>query len=422
MMKTQNKKRGFTIIELVIVVSVIAILSAVMIPTFAGIIKKANRSADEQATYQMNKAITAVADDELSFADAIKALDDAGYNSLDNLTPVSKGYAFYWDAANKTIVLVNTKDNTVVFPKNYETEFQADWKAFDEEAIISNLSNINVASKADISNAIANGAKKVTLTKDLKLTDSLTVENDLVIDLNGYELNATKIAGRPFSVDGDVSLTIDATGAEVNVGKYGLVNVALGSNATVVINGGTYNASSESNNGAFIKVRCDANNPSSTTANITLNNVTYVDNTNQNFILNCTSDNGDEAAPVALTVNGGSYKAKAGFQATENSTFTNVTIETTAVALEVSGENVTTITGCTLTAGSAQVGSAPAGAIAVSSEATATIEDCTINAVTAYYIYSSGGTIVANGNNLNTWANAATTASASITIDGEKVL
>ena len=39
MMKKQNKKRGFTIIELVIVVTVIAILSAVLIPTFAGVIK-----------------------------------------------------------------------------------------------------------------------------------------------------------------------------------------------------------------------------------------------------------------------------------------------------------------------------------------------------------------------------------------------
>ena len=36
----KQKKKGFTIIELVIVIAVIAILSAVLIPTFAGIIKK----------------------------------------------------------------------------------------------------------------------------------------------------------------------------------------------------------------------------------------------------------------------------------------------------------------------------------------------------------------------------------------------
>lgn len=46
-MKKMNKK-GFTIVELVIVISVIAILSAVMIPTFTGIVNKAQKSAAEQ--------------------------------------------------------------------------------------------------------------------------------------------------------------------------------------------------------------------------------------------------------------------------------------------------------------------------------------------------------------------------------------
>ena len=43
-MKKMNKK-GFTIVELVIVIAVIAILAAVMIPTFSGIIEKAKESA-----------------------------------------------------------------------------------------------------------------------------------------------------------------------------------------------------------------------------------------------------------------------------------------------------------------------------------------------------------------------------------------
>ena len=47
-MKNTNKK-GFTIVELVIVIAVIAILAAVLIPTFSGIIEKANISSAEQA-------------------------------------------------------------------------------------------------------------------------------------------------------------------------------------------------------------------------------------------------------------------------------------------------------------------------------------------------------------------------------------
>ena len=40
----KNNKKGFTIVELVIVISVIAILAAVLIPTFSGMIKKAEDS------------------------------------------------------------------------------------------------------------------------------------------------------------------------------------------------------------------------------------------------------------------------------------------------------------------------------------------------------------------------------------------
>ena len=44
----RNNKKGFTIVELVIVIAVIAILSAVLIPTFGGIVEKAEDSANKQ--------------------------------------------------------------------------------------------------------------------------------------------------------------------------------------------------------------------------------------------------------------------------------------------------------------------------------------------------------------------------------------
>ncbi len=50
----KNTRKGFTITELVIVIAVIAILAAVLIPTFTSIINKANDSAalqEARATY-----------------------------------------------------------------------------------------------------------------------------------------------------------------------------------------------------------------------------------------------------------------------------------------------------------------------------------------------------------------------------------
>ena len=46
-MKKQNKK-GFTLVELVIVIAVIAILAGVMIGTFSSVVKNANKSSDLQ--------------------------------------------------------------------------------------------------------------------------------------------------------------------------------------------------------------------------------------------------------------------------------------------------------------------------------------------------------------------------------------
>ena len=57
-MKKMNNK-GFTIVELVIVIAVIAILAAVMIPTFSGIVAKAKSSAVQQTAVAAWKEIYA---------------------------------------------------------------------------------------------------------------------------------------------------------------------------------------------------------------------------------------------------------------------------------------------------------------------------------------------------------------------------
>lgn len=53
-MKKMNKK-GFTIVELTIVIAVIAILAAVLIPTFSSVVKKANESSVRQRASALYK-------------------------------------------------------------------------------------------------------------------------------------------------------------------------------------------------------------------------------------------------------------------------------------------------------------------------------------------------------------------------------
>ena len=60
-MKKMNRK-GFTIVELVIVIAVIAILAGVLIPTFSGIVNKANQSKSLQ---EVKNAYTVYVSDTL---------------------------------------------------------------------------------------------------------------------------------------------------------------------------------------------------------------------------------------------------------------------------------------------------------------------------------------------------------------------
>lgn len=55
-MKNRSTKKGFTLVELVIVIAVIAILSAVLIPTFSNVIENANKSKAMQQAENAYKA------------------------------------------------------------------------------------------------------------------------------------------------------------------------------------------------------------------------------------------------------------------------------------------------------------------------------------------------------------------------------
>lgn len=50
-------KKAFTIVEVIVALAVIAILAAVLIPTYTSLVQKASLSADEQTVKNMNTAL-----------------------------------------------------------------------------------------------------------------------------------------------------------------------------------------------------------------------------------------------------------------------------------------------------------------------------------------------------------------------------
>ncbi len=106
----RNNKKGFTIVELVIVIAVIAILSAVLIPTFGSIIDKANASAVQQEAANKYKEAYALdlSDGILDAKDNGTALTDTNY-SVDGevakytLVDTNRGFTATFDGSKWTV-------------------------------------------------------------------------------------------------------------------------------------------------------------------------------------------------------------------------------------------------------------------------------------------------------------------------------
>ena len=125
-MRKPNKK-GFTIVELVIVIAVVAILAAVLIPTFVSVTRKANESNDVQAARNMNTFLAAakVTDGVDSILDVYDIFEDSGY-SVENYKPLYSGRHYYYDKQYNQIVYVNEADNTIIYPAEHKGETRGD--------------------------------------------------------------------------------------------------------------------------------------------------------------------------------------------------------------------------------------------------------------------------------------------------------
>ena len=119
----KSNKKGFTIVELVIVIAIIAILAAVLIPTFASLVKKANVSADTQLVRNLNMAVeiekASSNAKHSTMHEALMTAQAAGYD-VDTIVAKS-GYNIAWDSANDRFVLVDKDAKKYIYPTSENT-------------------------------------------------------------------------------------------------------------------------------------------------------------------------------------------------------------------------------------------------------------------------------------------------------------
>ena len=139
-MKHTNKKKGFTLVELVIVIAVIAILAGVMVATFSNVVDKANKSADLQevkssldaeyydfiAEGQLPTALLVDGKDFVAFSNEIATPSAKKVDAVTENT-TTETITTYYDAAGNTVEVTSTAavkevKVTVTYSASYEVK------------------------------------------------------------------------------------------------------------------------------------------------------------------------------------------------------------------------------------------------------------------------------------------------------------
>ena len=196
------KKKGFTIVELVIVIAVIAVLAAVLIPTFSNLIKKANESVDIQLVRNMNIILEQdeATNGKPADTDAVKEILAA--NGIVNPTPSLADSAFAWDSEENLIVLINSDTKKGVFPKEYkDVDYKSTWK------LLAGTINVTMESLGSTLEEAINNAdlgQTIVLSTDQTL-GATTLPKNVDIDLNGKKLTLSN--GLPMVENSNITLS-----------------------------------------------------------------------------------------------------------------------------------------------------------------------------------------------------------------------
>lgn len=161
----KNCKKGFTIVELIIVIAVIAILAAVLIPTFSNLIKRANVANDTALVRNLNTALAADgAKQHDTMREALAAANAFGYD-VSKINAKADGNEILWDSYNDCFVY---KDESGI---NYIPDSQIKGKA-GEGAQLWHIANKGTS---DISSEYSNYLGEGTYAGTLSVSTGLDV-------------------------------------------------------------------------------------------------------------------------------------------------------------------------------------------------------------------------------------------------------
>lgn len=276
-MTKKNKRRGFTIVELVIVIAVIAILAAVLIPTYANLVKKANEAkAQAEAknlVTEMLANILSGGDDAADLIIVTKKGNEAyvhGYDASagqlvaykNNPVTIPEGDNFYAQAqAICEAMATDKKLNTVAVTEGSWRDseklkenvaslgFKAEETAvFANYDIVSLTQNVTVVKTADDLKTAIEGGGYVIIKENVDvapivsdktvntLVPQTTIQKDTTMDLSGKKIGiyVEDGAADPFGKASPVIITVNSGTLTIN--GDGEINCEAGNNQVYGIN------------------------------------------------------------------------------------------------------------------------------------------------------------------------------------------
>ena len=133
MMKKSVTKRGFTLIELMIVVAIIGILAAVAIPKFADMLRKSKEGATKGSLTNLRSALTIYVSDNEGLTPSVPATAQGAIDLVAVVTPkymesIPTAKLGTYHSDKNTIVVVSTTNRDMVITENITPDAANGWQ------------------------------------------------------------------------------------------------------------------------------------------------------------------------------------------------------------------------------------------------------------------------------------------------------
>jgi len=256
-MQTKNlKKKGFTLVELVIVVAVIAVLSAILIPTIGCFVEQAKETNDMATVRLLNVALVedgAENDVPETMTEVLAAMNRKGYD-IEKLNPRSTG-EILWDSVNNRFLL--RKDNKDLYrDNNSKATTDADLWKIVETVNENGTTKTDTDITADLSDGYSHYLKgeyftsnSLTITTGLDVGENISIKsisyngtNNATIRTNSFDTILTVNTGANVAHYGDLGELVVEKVAMSSYHEYGNVRVATLTEGNLeVMNGASIN-------------------------------------------------------------------------------------------------------------------------------------------------------------------------------------